>query len=191
MHIEPRGERHMSQTTMQDAPTTRAAALTEQPRLAPSALAPGRGEALWFLGCLVTVKSSAESTGGRVAVLEHLAPRGAGSPLHVHRREDEWFYVLDGELTFWVGGEVIEAPAGAFVYGPAGVPHTFVVSSERARFLLVAEPAGIEGFVRAVATPARELAIPPAPTEPPDMAGLVAAAAAVGIEIVGPPGIPA
>ena len=61
------------------------------------------GEALWFLGCLVTVKSSAETTGGGVAVLEHLAPRGAGSPLHVHRLEDEWFYVLEGELTFWVG----------------------------------------------------------------------------------------
>jgi quercetin dioxygenase-like cupin family protein len=47
-----------------------------------------------------------------------LAPRGAGSPLHVHHREDEWLYVTDGELTFWVGGQVINAPAGSFVYGP-------------------------------------------------------------------------
>ena len=166
----------MSQTTMQGHPI---------------ALAPGGGEALWFLGCLVTVKSAADTTGGRVAVLEHLAPRGAGSPLHVHSREDEWFYVLEGELTFWVGGQVIYAPAGAFVYGPAGIPHTFVVSSERARFLLVTEPAGFEEMVRAVATPAPEPVIPPAPTEPPDMAPLLAAAAAAGIEIVGPPGIPA
>ena len=181
----------MSQTTMQGAPKTQMAAPSEEPRLVPIALAPGAGEALWFLGFLVTVKSSADTTGGRVTVLEHLAPRGAGSPLHVHRREDEWFYVLEGELTFWVGGEVSQAPAGAFVYGPAGVPHTFVVCSERARFLLGTEPAGIVGFVRAVATPARELAIPPAPTEPPDMGLLVAAAAAAGIEIVGPPGIPA
>jgi quercetin dioxygenase-like cupin family protein len=191
MHIDPREERHMSQTTMQGAATTQAVAPAEEPRLVPIALAPGAGEALWFMGFLVTVKSSAESTGGGVAVLEHLAPRGAGSPLHVHRREDEWFYVLEGELTFWVGGEVIEAPAGAFVYGPRGIPHTFVVSSERARFLLVTEPAGFEGFVRATATPAGELAIPPAATEPPDMAALAAAAAAAGIEIVGPPGIPA
>ena len=80
----------------------------------PIALGPGEGEALWFLGILATVKSSAATTGGRVAVIEHLAPRGSGSPLHVHRREDEWFFVIEGEVTFWVGGEVIVAPAGTF-----------------------------------------------------------------------------
>jgi quercetin dioxygenase-like cupin family protein len=158
--------------------------------VAPIALSPGDGEALWFLGCLVTVKSSTETTGGRVAVLEHLAPRGAGSPLHVHRHEDEWFYVLDGELTFWVDGEVTVAPAGSFVYGPRGLPHTFVVSSEQARFLLVTEPAGFETFVRTLAEPA-ERAIPPAATEPPDVARLAAVAAEHGLEILGPPGIPA
>ena len=118
---------------------------------------------------LATVKASAETTGGRVAVIEHLAPRGSGSPLHVHHREDEWFYVLEGELTFWVGGEVIVAPAGSFVYGPRDIPHTFIVSSDEARFLLVAEPAGFEGFMRARADPAERLEIPPAPTEPPDV----------------------
>ena len=64
---------------------------TAESTAAPIALGPGEGEASWFLGCLVTVKASHETTAGRVAVLEHLAPRGAGSPLHVHRREDEWF----------------------------------------------------------------------------------------------------
>jgi hypothetical protein len=54
-----------------------------------------------------------------------------------------------GELTFWIGGEVTVAAAGSFVYGPSGVAHTFIVSSEDARFLLVAEPAGFEGFTRA------------------------------------------
>ena len=68
---------------------------------------------------LATVKATGETTGGRVAVIEHLAPRGAGSPLHVHRREDEWFYVLEGELTFWVGGQVIVAPAGVVRLRPA------------------------------------------------------------------------
>src|ERR1700704_4510408 len=110
--------------------------------VSPIALQPDEGEALWFLGILATIKSSGETTGGRVAVIEHLAPRGAGSPLHVHRREDEWFYVTEGELTFWVDGETIVAPAGSFVFGPRGVPHTFLVSSDQARFLLVAEPAG-------------------------------------------------
>jgi quercetin dioxygenase-like cupin family protein len=158
---------------------------------APIALGPGEGEALWAFGGLVTVKSSAETTGGRVAVLEHLAGRGAGSPLHVHHREDEWFYVIEGELTFWVGGEVIEAPAGSFVYGPRDVPHTFIVSSEAARFLLVAEPAGFEGMLRALGEPAGSRTIPPAPTEPPDMARIVQVCTEHGIEILGPPGIPA
>jgi quercetin dioxygenase-like cupin family protein len=160
-------------------------------QIAPIALGPGEGEALWFLGALATVKASAETTGGRVAVIEHLAPRGSGSPLHVHRREDEWFYVIEGELTLWVGGEVIVAGAGAFVYGPRDVPHTFTVSSEQARFLLVTEPAGFEQFVRALSEPATELVIPPPPTEPPDVAAMAAKAAEHGLEILGPPGIPA
>jgi quercetin dioxygenase-like cupin family protein len=133
--------------------------------VAPIALGAGEGETLWFLGVLATVKASSESTAGRVEVTEHLAPRGSGSPLHVHRDADEWFYVTEGELTFWVGGEVITATAGSFVYGPRGVPHTFTVRSEQARFLLVVEPAGI----------AQE----------------AATAAEYGSEILGPPGIPA
>ena len=99
-------------------------------------------------------------------MIEHLAPQGAGSPLHVHHSEDEWFYVTEGELTFWVGGQVIEAPAGSFVYGPRDVPHTFIVTSPEARFLLVTEPAGFEGFMRALSEPAQALTLPPA-DEPP------------------------
>jgi quercetin dioxygenase-like cupin family protein len=158
--------------------------------ITPIAAGPGEGEAIWFMGVLATVKASAETTGGAVAVLEHLAPRGAGSPLHVHTREDEWFYVIEGELTFWVGGEVIVAPAGAFVFGPKEIAHTFVVSSQQARFLLVAEPAGFERFVRAVGEPAKTLEIPPPATAPPDVEALAGIAASFGLQIVGPPGIP-
>jgi mannose-6-phosphate isomerase-like protein (cupin superfamily) len=159
--------------------------------VAPIALGPDGGEPRWFLDHLTTIKASAETTGGRVGVTENLAPRGAGSPLHVHHREDEWFYVLEGELTFWVGGQVVDAPAGSFVYGPRDVPHTFVVSSEQARFLLIVEPGGFEDFVRALSVPAERLELPPASTEPPDMQRLVALAAEHGVEILGPPGIPA
>ena len=159
--------------------------------IAPIAHGPDEGEALWFLGTLVTIKSSAATTDGRVGVTENLAPRGSGSPLHVHRNEDEWFYVTEGELTFWVGGQVITAAAGSFVYGPRNIPHTFTVSSDRARFLLVVEPAGFESFIRAAGQPAPELVIPPPTTEPPDIARLSALAADHGVEILGPPGIPA
>jgi quercetin dioxygenase-like cupin family protein len=149
------------------------------------------GEAIWAFGGLARIKASGESTGGDVAVIEQIAPLGAGSPLHVHHREHEWFYVIEGELTFWVGGETTVAPAGSFVFGPKGIPHTFMVSSEQARFLLVAEPAGFDRFMRAAGEPAPRPEIPPAPTEAPDVAALTALAAEYGIEITGPPGIPA
>jgi quercetin dioxygenase-like cupin family protein len=164
---------------------------TQSNDTAPIALQPGHGEALWFLGFLVTIKASSETTAGAVTVIEHLGPRGSGSPLHMHSREDEWFYVTEGELTFWVGGQLINAPAGSFVYGPRGIPHTFTVSSEQARFLLVTEPAGFEEFMRALAEPADRLEIPPAPSAPPDMTAVATLAAEHGIEILGPPGIPA
>jgi quercetin dioxygenase-like cupin family protein len=164
--------------------------ITSSSPVAPIALRRDDGEALWFLGVLATIKASADTTDGRVAVIEHLAPRGAGSPLHVHRREDEWFYVTEGELTFWLGGQVTQAPAGAFVYGPRDIPHTFEVTSDQARFLLVAEPAGFERFIRAAGEPAQSLTIPPPPSDPPDPSRLATAAAEYGIEILGPPGIP-
>jgi len=156
----------------------------------PIALGQGEGEALWFLGSLATIKADGAASGGRFAVIEHLAPKGAGSPLHVHTREDEWFYVTEGELTFLVGGRRIVASAGAFVYGPRGIPHIFMVTSPQARFLLGVEPAGFENFMRAVAEPARSRTLPPKTAEPPDPARLAAIAAGYGIEILGPPGIP-
>ena len=158
--------------------------------VSPIALQAADGEALWCLGALATIKASGETTDGRVAMVEVLAPRGHGSPLHVHRREDEWFYVIEGALSFWVGGDTIDAPAGSFVYGPRDIPHTFEVSSPEARFLLVTEPAGFEAFMRAIGQPATTLTIPPAAEPPADITPLVTAAAEYGIEILGPPGIP-
>ncbi len=130
------------------------------------------------------------ATAQPVDVVEMTVHEGGEPPLHLHRNEDEWFYVLEGELTFWVGGDVIDAPAGSFVYGPRDVPHTFVVTSEEARFLLVTEPAAFGAFFQAASAPAERPEIPPAPTEPPDVAALVALAADYGIEILGPAGIP-
>jgi len=159
--------------------------------IAPIALQPGEGDARWFLGALGTIKSAAETTDGRVAVLEFLWPQGGGSPLHVHRNEDEWFYVTEGELTVWVGGDVVVAPAGSFVYGPRDIPHTFLVTSTEARFLMVTEPAPFADFVRAMSEPAQALTLPPASIQSPSPEQMTAVAAEYGIEILGPPGIPA
>ena len=164
---------------------------TDAPKIAPIALTADEGEALWFIGSLTTIKASGQSTAGRVAVIEHVSPRGSGSPLHVHHREDEWFYVMDGELTLWVGGQVIDARAGSFVYGPRDIPHTYTVTSDTARFLVVTEPAGFDNFIRALAQPAAERVIPPPASEPTDVEAMTRVAAEYGIEILGPPGIPA
>jgi quercetin dioxygenase-like cupin family protein len=162
--------------------------------MAPIALQPGGGESYWFFGQLVTIKAAADTTAGRVGITDSLGPRGTGSPLHVHHNEDEWFFVIEGELTLWVGGETIVLPAGGFAYGPRDIPHTFCVTSDTARFLLVVNPGGFESFIRAVGQPASSLTIPPADDSEPSpeqMAALVALAADYGIEIIGPPGIPA
>lgn len=161
-----------------------------KPVVNPIALKQGEGEALWFNGALAIVKASSETTAGRVTVIEHLAPEGSGPPVHVHHREDEWFYVIEGALTFWVGGRIIKATTGSFVYGPRDVPHTFIVTSPQARSLVVTEPAGFEKFMRALGEPAAAHAIPPANVPLPSRDRIMAAAAEFGLEILGPPGIP-
>jgi quercetin dioxygenase-like cupin family protein len=86
-----------------------------------------------------------EQTGGRVAVVESVMPSGAaGPPLHRHDF-DEAFYVVDGELTFQLGGELVPIGAGQLAFAPGGVPHTFTNrSADEARFLIVCTPAGFE-----------------------------------------------
>ncbi|HKR55209.1 MAG TPA: cupin domain-containing protein, partial [Gemmatimonadales bacterium] len=89
------------------------------------ALARDEGEAFWLLGMLQTVKVGKADTDGRFGMLEILVPEGLGSPWHVHPEEDEWFYVLDGALTFWVGDTKFDLTSGGFAFGPKAVPHTF------------------------------------------------------------------
>lgn len=164
---------------------------TPVPSVAPFALQPGEGETRWFIGALGTIKADAATTDGQLAVLEFLWPQDSGSPLHVHHNEDEWFYVIEGEVTFWVGGKVIVAPAGSFVYGPRDIPHTFLVTSTVARFLMVTQPGPFADFVRAMSEPAQRATLPPASVQPPSPEELTAKAAEYGMEILGPPGIPA
>ena len=101
---------------------------------------PGEGEALWWFGLLATIKATKEQTGGRYALLEILAPDGYGSVLHVHHFEDEGFWILEGELTFYVGDKTIKARPGSFLFGPKDVPHAFTVDSGPARLLFILRP---------------------------------------------------
>lgn len=167
--------------------------MTTAPRtgLAAIALTQGDGEALWFGNSLATIKASGEATGGHCTVIEVLAPQGLGPPLHMHRREDEWFYVLEGELLFWVDRRTIKAGPDSFVFAPRNLPHTFIVTSPTARYVVVAQPSGFDQFVRLLSVPAATRTLPPATLEQPTPDRMMAVAAQHEIEILGPPGIPA
>src|SRR5438034_10004003 len=91
------------------------------PQTGGSGFGSGEGEAVWFNGALGVFRATADQTEGRYTVLELLAPKGFGSPLHIHRREDEFFVVLSGEVRVRHGEDVIEAVAGSVVYGPRDV----------------------------------------------------------------------
>jgi quercetin dioxygenase-like cupin family protein len=126
------------------------------------ALRPDEGEALWFRGARILVKATAEQTEGRHAVTEWWAPKGLAAPLHIHSNDDELFVVLEGEVRFQLGSDVIEGVPGSFVYGPRGVGHSFHVDSDEARLLLIFGPGGTERFFREGGKPARSAGLPPA-----------------------------
>ena len=145
-----------------------------------------RVETIAVLGGVVAVRVDGSQTGGEYSVLEQLLPGGLATPLHVHRREDETFLVLEGEITVYRGEEMIAATAGDFMRLPRGVPHAFRVDSEQARLIDVVTPAGHENFFRLAGEPVEGLALPPM-AGAPDMERLADAAARTDLEILGPP----
>ena len=127
----------------------------------------GEGNARWWGGGLATIKCTGKETGDLYSIVEVLEPEGARAPLHLHRKEDEAFYVLEGEMTFQIGEETIEARRGSFVFGPKNVPHTYTVDSVPARLLFLLSPPGFEGFVEAISSPAKARTLPPSRSEGP------------------------
>jgi len=149
-------------------------------------LGPGEGNAVWFLRNHMTIKATAESTGGAYGLVESLVAPGFSPPLHVHHREDEAFYVLEGDLTMRCGERTFAAGPGAFVFLPREVPHTFVVEGGRpARMLTLLSPGGGEGVFVDGGRPAENAGLPPA--TPPDIEALKRVSHQYGAEIVGPP----
>ena len=133
-----------------------------------------RGQQRWFFGMLAEVKASAADTGGRYTLLEMTAPPGLQTPLHVHYREDEGFYVLDGTVTILVGEETVELGPGQHAFGPRDIPHRFTVGPEGAHMIWVLTPGGFEDFVEEASVPAQALTTAPPEILPPaDIAEIV------------------
>lgn len=109
-------------------------------------IAPSEGRTI--LDGFVAFKLLGSDTGGALAIVEHVLGSGIlGAPMHTHRKEDEYSYVLAGEITVLIGDQLIHAPAGTLVAKPRNIPHTFWnQGSVPARLLEIISPAGFEGY---------------------------------------------
>jgi quercetin dioxygenase-like cupin family protein len=141
-------------------------------------------DAFWWQGSLMTIKARAEDTGGALGLVEGSFYEGFGPPLHVHSREDEALYVLEGQIRFRQGDDEFVAGPGAWVWGPRGVPHAFKVESESARALVLVTPGGFEGMFEEGGVAAAESAAPPDQAYDPEAA--IAISKKFGFDVVGP-----
>jgi quercetin dioxygenase-like cupin family protein len=145
-----------------------------------------RQDPVWWQGGLMEIKARAEDTGGALGVVEGtFSHRGYGPPLHVHSREHEAMYVLEGQIRFRVGDDEFVAGPGTWVWQPRGIPQAFKVESEGARALIVLTPGGLEGMFEEGGTPAGDSAEPPRQEEY-DVEAVAALAQRYGFEVVGP-----
>jgi quercetin dioxygenase-like cupin family protein len=142
-------------------------AQTETSEQTPVVVRAGEGEARWWFGQLAVMKATAETTDGAYTLVEITVAPGYRTPLHVHHREDETFWVLDGHATFTVGDDAIDAPAGAYVFGPRDIPHRWAAGPDGARVLYLFTPAGIEALIEEMSVPATQLTPPPRGVTPP------------------------
>jgi quercetin dioxygenase-like cupin family protein len=153
--------------------------------LKPVAVASDAGEARWWFGALAVIKATAAQTGGRLTVIEVTEPAGAEAPLHVHHRDDEAFWILEGTVTFEVGDETIEARQGDFLFAPRDVPHRYTVGEAGCRMLFILTPGGFDEMMVASSAPAASRTLPPPSTEEPDWERLATVIAAHGCEMLG------
>jgi quercetin dioxygenase-like cupin family protein len=145
------------------------------------------GRAVGIVGDVYRFLATGDETGGKYATFEALIGPGGGPPPHVHSREEECFYVLEGEITFFLGEKRICAGPGTFANMPVGTPHTFKnESGKSARMLVSVVPAGLENmFFEAGQTLAPGATSAPAPT-PADIEKLLATAPRYGIQLLLP-----
>jgi quercetin dioxygenase-like cupin family protein len=138
-----------------------------------------------FLSTLVWIKGDGPSTAGTQSVIEILAPQGWATPWHNHHTHDEYFYILEGEVTAQVGEARIVLRPGDYAFGPRGVPHGYRVTGDGpARLLMMTGDRDFAEFVRDVSTPAESDTLPPPADH--DFGRLTEVAARHGIEVYGP-----
>lgn len=116
-----------------------------------------QGESYWLAGARYTFRLTGAESGGALTIIYGEVPAGPGPPPHVHEREDETFYVLEGKLTVHRGGDVLTVGPGEAAFLPRNEKHTFTNDGgPPAKLLILAQPAGIEGFFAEGGEPATQ-----------------------------------
>jgi quercetin dioxygenase-like cupin family protein len=150
--------------------------------------AAGHGRATWAMGSLFETLVTAGQTGGSLDAAVVTQPPGLATPLHVHTREAEAWFVLDGTLTYRAGDQLVDLAGGDFIYLPRDVPHAFRITGDRpARYLALAVPGHVLDLYQQVGTPAPERRLPDGGIPPADIARWLELAPAYGLRVVGPP----
>jgi quercetin dioxygenase-like cupin family protein len=149
---------------------------------------PGEGPVFSAVGDVYRILATGEQTGAAYALCEARVLPGGGPPPHVHRREDESFFILEGEIRFTLDGRSILARAGSFLQSPRNLPHAFKnESSAPARMLILTVPSGFEKFLAEFAQRVPSFDSPPLPVTEGEIQKLLAVAPKYGIEILPPP----
>ena len=143
---------------------------------------------VWYNGWLLTFLATAEETRGQFALIEATARKGNVPPRHVHHREEETFYVLEGEIIVSVGDHTMKGTPGTMIFLPRDVRHSFTIESEQFRMLNLVSPAGFEAWFREFGVPAPAMTLPPPANEPAygEVQRMLEAAPRYGLEFVLP-----
>lgn len=147
----------------------------------------GEGRSFSVVGDIYTFKAVGEDTGGAYSLFEFFIPPQHGSPPHIHNRENETFYILEGELSFQVGERHMTLPAGSFVHAPKGIPHSFHNQGKTpVRTLTMVVPAGLEKFFEEVGYPVTDKDTPVPITPAEQIKKMLEVAPKYGIEMLPP-----
>ena len=145
---------------------------------------PTEGRTIAVSGDVYRFLAVGEDTDGKYALWEAIVPPGGGPPPHVHSREEEGFYVLEGEITFQIDGERLVARAGTFANMSVRTPHSFKnESGQPAKMLVFVAPAGLERIFFEVGQPVDQGATTAAPMTKEEIEKLLVVAPRYGIEI--------
>jgi quercetin dioxygenase-like cupin family protein len=149
-----------------------------------SVLAAAEGRSIWVIGDRYTIKCDGNDTSGAFALIEAVVPPGNGPPPHIHSREDEAFYVLEGELVFYLEDRSFTATTGDWVTLARHSLHYFKnIGAKPARMLIMVTPAGLENFFRAVGREAIDGEPEAGTPTPEDIQKVLKAAPKYGLEI--------